>query len=155
MLFRSGNGVKKPLALVAAYWRRLTPKPSSLQDIAQAVSAWTPPTQTAAAAAAQMAPPTRMPPPPPSSILEAAQGEEEDIEQQSVVPQPPRPRSVRTRKQLRQMMEAASMPRIVYQAIVSHMNNLYKLNDSARQPILYALERTYGINAAHWANALI
>lgn len=163
----TANGIKKPLALVAAYWRSLTPKPSSLQDIAQAVSAWTPPTQTAAAAAAaaQMAPPTRMPPPPPSSVLEAALGDDEDIEQQfvvpqpprpvTVIPQPPRPKTVKTRKQLKQMMRAASMPETIYRAIVSHLDNLYKLNDRMRQPILYAIERTYGLNAAHWANALI
>lgn len=151
----TGNGIKKPLALVAAYWRRLTPKPSSLQDIAQAVSAWRPPTQTAAAAAAaQMAPPTRMPQPPPS-VLEAALGDDEDIEQQSVIPPPPRSRTVKTRKQLMQMMKAASMPEAVYRAIASHLSNLYRLNDTMRQPILYALERTYGVNAAHWGNALI
>lgn len=152
----TGNGIKKPLALVAAYWRSLTPKPSSLQDIAQSVSAWTPPAQTAAAAAAaQMAPPTRMAQPPPSSVLDAALGEEEDIVQQAVIPRPPGARTVRTRKQLMQMMKAASMPEVVYRAIASHLSNLYRLNDGARRPVLYALERTYGLNAAHWANALI
>ena len=128
----TGAEREKPLADIAAYWRKLRVKPSISEEVDQAVAAWRAPGGRRATRAAVM---------------------DDDGDVPSLGPPPSRsiPDTGRLRKLLDEQsgLSAGAIKTVLATAAV-----IQGESDADRLGSLQDLERTYGSNAAHWANAI-
>lgn len=119
---------EKPLADIAEYWRSLRPKPSDAAGVTQAVAAWQAP-----------------------GGGRAAVMDDDDVPDLG----PPHVRSIPDTGRLKILLEGQSgLSAAAIKAVLATAAVIQGDNDDERLGSLQDLEKRYGSNAAHWANAI-
>lgn len=128
----TGAEREKPLADIAAYWRKLRVKPSIGEEVDRAVAAWQAPGGRRAARSAVM---------------------DDDDNVPSLGPPPAR--SIPDTGRLRILLEGQSgLSADAIKAVIATAAVIQGDNDAERLGSLQDLEKRYGSDAAHWANAI-